>query len=220
MKPWSASAPQRSSQAASSAGTTLENGRTLGLIVGEDSFSIQPPAPTLLRLYMPMSVDCYERSEWGDLENEPIVLTGRDAAQYTDNIIAAIGREYHPEEAERELMKYYHEDDSVNRKVQSFRFTAEKRNGRLWGVVECMVAGTLTPEELARLKDYVSGQAADGFGEGFEQREIRVGDGSELYAHLWSWENWSIKTEEEQFHPKLVEGRRSCASPRCPSAAS
>lgn len=183
-----------------------DNGRTLGLIVGEDRFSVRPPAPALLRLYMPMTADCYMQNEWGDLENEPNALDSREAARYADSIAAALGREFHPEEAERGLMKYYRADDGVNRRVQSLRFSAEVRGGRLWGVADCMIEGTLTPEELERLKDYVSGQASDGFGEGFEQREIKVEGGSVLYAHLWSSENWSLKTEAEQFGPKLAEG--------------
>ena len=73
-------------------------------------------------------------------------------------------------------------------------------------MAECQVAGELTPEELTTLKEYVSGQASDGFGEGFEQREISVPDGHEIHAHLWQWENWSIQTEQECFSPKLAEG--------------
>jgi hypothetical protein len=82
-----------------------DNGRMLGLVIGEDSFSIRPPAPTLLRLYMPMTADCYERNKWGDLDDEPLELDSRQALQYADNIAAALGREFHPEEAERGLMK-------------------------------------------------------------------------------------------------------------------
>ena len=107
-----------------------DNGRTLGLIVGEDRFSIRPPAPALLRLYMPMTADCYMQNEWGDLENEPNALDSREAARYADSIAAALGREFHPEEAERGLMKYYRADDGVNRRVQSLRFSAEVRGGR------------------------------------------------------------------------------------------
>jgi hypothetical protein len=183
-----------------------DNGRGLGLVLGEDSFTILPPETHLLKLYMPMTVDYYERNEWGDTEDEPVTMTDSEAAEYAPQIIAALLRERHPEEAERGLMEYYNEDDGVNSKVRSFTFTAEACNGKLWGVAECRVQGELTPGEMSMLKEYVGGQASDGFGEGFEQREIKIGGGMELYAHLWQVDNWSIKTEQELFTPKLAEG--------------
>ena len=65
------------------------------------------------------------------------------------------------------------------------------------GVAECHVQGDLTAEELDRLKETIIGQAADGFGEGFEQRPIKTGDG-EIYVSLWSSDkSWSIMTRDE-----------------------
>ena len=178
---------------------TWDNGRTLGLVIGEDSFSVLPPETALLKLYMPMTVDYYERDEWGNTENEPCEMPDAEAAAFVDNIAAALLRERLPEESERGLMTYFDRDEAVNEKVRSYRFVTEARAGRLWGVAECQVAGELTPEELAALKEAVAGQASDGFGEGFEQHEIKLNDGRELYAHLWQGDNWSIKTEQEQF---------------------
>ena len=185
---------------------TWDNGRTLGLVIGEDSFTVLPPEPKLLKLYMPMTVDCYEKNEWGDTEDEPTELDNHTAAGYADHIVAALMRERLSTETERGLMHYYDKNDSVEQKVKSCDFTAEVRNGRLWGVAECQVTGELTQKELYTLKEYISGQASDGFGEGFEQREIRIDDGRELYAHLWQWDNWSIHTEQELFAPKFAEG--------------
>ena len=47
---------------------------------------------------------------------------------------------------------------------------------------------------------------SDGWGENFEQQEIRVNGGDELYVHLWSCDNWSIQTEQERFSQKYAEG--------------
>lgn len=183
-----------------------DNGRTLALIPGEDSFSVLPPKLTTLKLYMPMTVDCFESDGCGGTENEPTELSNYEAIRYVDNINAALRREELPAEAERGLMHYYGKNDEVDWKVRKVTFAAEVRDQKLWGVAECQVTGELTPVELTELKEFVSGQASDGFGEGFEQRDIPVPDGYDIHAHLWQWENWSIQTEQECFSPKLAEG--------------
>ena len=174
-----------------------DNGRTLALIPGEDRFSVIPQPLQTLKLYMPLTVRSYERNEYGNMDDDPIELDDRRVCSYEDHILAALLKERQPEEAERGLMKYYGKDDGVNRKVQSYAFTAEEVDGRLMGVAECRVRGELTDAELEQLKDAVVGQAADGFGEGFEQRPIKTGDG-ELYVSLWSSDrSWSIMTRDE-----------------------
>lgn len=185
-----------------------DNGRTLALIPGEDRFSVIPQPIRTLKLYMPLTVTTYERNEWGDLEDEPVELDNRTALAYEDHILAAILKERTPDEAERGLMEYYHGDDSVNQKVQSYVFTVEQVNGRLMGVAECRVKGELTDEELERLKGDISGQASDGFGEGFEQRPIKTPDG-EVYVSLWSsGQGWELMTQDELEQSQQMGGMR------------
>lgn len=181
-----------------------DNGRSLSLLIGEDRFTVLPPEPALLKLYMPLTADFYPRDEWGDVDEASEEWDGRTLLDYEDQILGALVRNRVPEEKERGLMHWYDGQDSLNTKVRSAEFTVEARNNQLWGVAECQVVGELTPEELTNLKSYLSGQAADGWGEGSEQREIQV-DGGELYVHLWNVDNWSIQTEQERFGPKIAD---------------
>ena len=140
-----------------------DNGRTLSLIPGEDSFSLILPEPTMMKLYMPLHADLYTKDDWSDTSEEPEMLTGRALMEYEDSILIALIKNRMSEEAERGIMRWYGREDSVDRKVKSVVFTAEEREGQLWGVAECKVVGELTPEELDTLKDYISGQASDGW---------------------------------------------------------
>ena len=183
-----------------------DNGRTLALVPGEDSFSVLPPKLTTLKLYMPLTADLFAPNEYGDMDEYSELLEGHELRGYQDQITAALVKNRMPEETERGLMHWYHEADSVNTKVHSVVFTAEERDRKLWGVAECRIAGELSALEMDTLKEYIAGQASDGWGEHFEQQEILVDGGSELYVHLWSCDNWSIQTEQERFSQKYAEG--------------
>ena len=183
-----------------------DNGRSLGIVPGEDSFSVLPPKLTTFKLYMPLTAELYERSVYGDLEAESTELDGSALRSYQDQIMAELVKSRMPEETERGLMHWYGKADSINTKVHSAVFTVEEHDRLLWGVAECHVAGELSAEELDTLKKYITAQAADGWGEHFEQCEILVDGGSELYVHLWNSDDLSIQTEQECFTPKLAEG--------------
>ena len=185
--------------------TNWNNGRTLPLAPGEDSFTVLLPKLTSLKLYMPLTADLYERNKYGDLDDSSTLLEGSELRGYQDQITAALVKNRMPEETERGIMHWYHKPDSVNTKVHSAVFTVDNRGGELWGVAECRVAGELSDTEMDTLKEFITGQASDGWCEGFEQREIVVDD-CELHIHFWNSDEWSIQTEQEFFSPKLAEG--------------
>lgn len=177
-----------------------DNGRGLALIIGEDQFQILPPEPQTIKFYMPLTAQLYAYDDWGDLEEYGNDLDGSELRDYQSCIHEALLENQMPEEKNRGLMHWYDKPDGVNTKVQSVMLDVESRDGQLWGVAECKVNGTLLPEEKEALAEYISGQASDGWGEGFEQRAIKLNDG-ELYVSLWNSSNWSIQTEEERFSP-------------------
>ena len=93
-------------------------------------------------------------------------------------------------------MKYYGDTDSVNAKVKRYNFSVEVVGDELMGVVTAELNAPLNDRELGILKETISGQASDGWGEGFEQREIKCGD-RDIYVSFWQSKNWSLQTAEE-----------------------
>ena len=131
-----------------------DNGRGLSLVPGEDDFTVVKPQK--LKLYMPLALGYYEKNDWGDYEDEELTLSDDDAVGYADTITGALERESKFLNTPRGFMEYYNRSDGVDAKVRSLFFKAEARNGKLWGVAECMVSGELNGEELAKLKDYIN----------------------------------------------------------------
>ena len=154
-----------------------------------------------LKLYSPLTAELVEDEpdldwEYGDVVDYPLPLDGRDLVDFRDTIEKAIADEVLPEETERGLMTWFRGSESPNNKVNAVRITVAEIHDRLYAVATCEVKGKLTPDELTELKEFCVGQYADGWGEGFEQRERRCADGS-LYVHFWQPDKFFICTKEE-----------------------
>ena len=93
-------------------------------------------------------------------------------------------------------MKYYDEHDSVKVKVLKCVFSVELVEEELMGVAVLTLNDTLNQKEFEKIKDIITGQASDGWGEGFEQREIHT-DQRDINVSFWNSDNWFLKTAEE-----------------------
>ncbi|MBO5158072.1 MAG: hypothetical protein J6B94_00580 [Lachnospiraceae bacterium] len=141
-------------------------------------------------LYSPLT------AEWSiDGRNED-TLHGRELLDYQDAIEDAVAI-YSFNDPTRGLMHYYDDDPQIAEKVIIAKPIVKAINGELYGVLECKLAQGLTEEEVTKLKEYWTGQMSDGWGEGFEQQEIKLDEG-ELYVSFWSFDNsWQVYTEDE-----------------------
>lgn len=172
-----------------------DNGKRTALHIEDDHFRIFQPEPMELKLYFPVHGDLYTRNQWGDLTDDPVELTGSVLSAYLGDIREAIRGNLLPEERERGLMYWYGESDALSWKVKSAFFDVEEKEGTLWGVANCQLLDPLEGNELNKLIGFLSSQASDGWGEGFEQQEIHVGRGL-LYVHLWDGQGWEMTAKE------------------------
>ena len=148
-----------------------------------------------LRLFSPLFPHIYRKNEWGDLDDYQEDLSAGEVLEYEDEILAHIQKEKLPDEGERGLAVYL--DDDLSQKVYSINPSVEEWNGELWGVTEVQTHGSLSAPELVELTEWLSSQFSDGWGEGLEQREIKIDDG-ELYLSFWdSSDRFFIKPEDE-----------------------
>lgn len=154
-----------------------------------------PEEYEILRLFNLLRGSLYEADEYGDTAMDPTDVSAEELVNHQDIIQEQIEKESCPGEEARGLMHYYDGDRTVAGKVIDARPTVEEYKGELYGVLECRIKEPLTKEELDKLSSYWSGQESDGWGEGFEQRDIRIDEGV-LNVHFWSMNEHNIMTEE------------------------
>lgn len=149
------------------------------------------------RLFSPLSGLLYPYDEdWGGISDQPMEIGPGDLCQYEDQILERIGQERLEEEGERGLAVYLG-NRLLKRKVFSMNPTVEMWNGELWGVLEVKSHGALSPQEMSGLMEEWLGQESDGWGEGFEQREIKTEEGDLCVSFWHSGDDFFIKTEQE-----------------------
>lgn len=156
-----------------------------------------------MKFYSPLTADFFpndtENLDDDYSEYEGIPYTGKELTGYRDVIRDAIYEDV--KDFYGDLMRYYREDDSVRSKVVSAVPSVEICGNKLCGCLTVELKETLLDDEQTVLCNYISGQYSDGWGEGFEQRDIRVEEGT-LAVHFWQEDGFKMtptfeKTQEQ-----------------------
>lgn len=91
--------------------------------------------------------------------------------------------------------EYYSE--TAVKKIKTIEWKFEETNRGLYGRVDVSLIEELTPGETQCLKNWIRGQNSDGIGEGFEQKDIRIGDRIFSVSFWTPDDNYHIYDEEE-----------------------
>jgi hypothetical protein len=168
-----------------------------------------------MKFYSPLTAEFFpDEPDWEDEsynEYEGYPMDGHDLLQYADAVDEAVKKDI--ADFNGDLMQYYHEDDSVRQKVVSAVPSVEIHGNKLCGCLNVELRESLNEGEQAVLCDYISGQYSDGWGEGFEQRDIRVEDGT-LAVHFWQHHDFELKRDV----PDMTEFNKLLNRPKFLSA--
>lgn len=146
-------------------------------------------APVVTTFYCPLSARILD-NEYGDLND--VGDYEIRAARY--KIEEKLEEEQHPD---FEMADYITDHPTANPKLVSAVWSVEEIDGILYGKIECRSAEAFDAEEIEALRDGILGQNSDGFGEGFEQREIPTPEG-DMYVSFWhSGDDYFLRTKEE-----------------------
>ena len=166
-----------------------------------------------MKFYSPLTADFFPNEpDWENEfynEYEGCPLDGHDLLQYADAVDEAVKKDI--ADFNGDLMQYYHEDDSVRSKVVSAVPSVEICGNKLCGCLTVELKETLLDDEQTVLCNYISGQYSDGWGEGFEQRDIRVDDGT-LAVHFWQDHDFELKRDV----PDMTEFNKLLNRPKKP----
>ena len=166
-----------------------------------------------MKFYSPLTAEFFpDEPDWEDEsynEYEGYPMDGHDLLQYADAVDEAVKKDI--ADFNGDLMQYYHEDDSVRKKVVSAVPSVEIHGNKLCGCLNVELRESLNEGEQAVLCDYISGQYSDGWGEGFEQRDIRVEDGK-LAVHFWQDHDFELKRDV----PDMTEFNKLLNRPKKP----
>ena len=146
-----------------------------------------PENEITLKLYSPLKGDFFPQEVYDDMDwlNRvgPDEFSGFELADYEESVQSAITASL--KGTGGNLMPYFDKEQNpgVKTKVLSAVPSVEIRNGELMSCTTVKLRESLTDAEMKDFQDYLKGQFSDGWGEGFEQREIQTGDGV-LYVHF------------------------------------
>ena len=166
-----------------------------------------------MKFYSPLTAEFSpDEPDWEDEsynEYEGYPMDGHDLLQYADAVDEAVKKDI--VDFDGDLMQYYHEDDSVRSKVVSAVPSVEIHGNKLCGCLNVELKEALLDDEQTVLCNYISGQYSDGWGEGFEQRDIRVEDGT-LAVHFWQDHDFELKRDV----PDMTEFNKLLNRPKKP----
>ena len=162
----------------------------------------------LMKFYSPLTAEFFpnepdwENESYNEYEGCP--LDGHELLEYETAIRDAV--ENDTRDFGGDLMQYYHEDDSVRNKVVTAVPSIEVHGNKLCGCLTVELKEPLLDDEQTILCNYITGQYSDGWGEGFEQRDIRVEDGT-LAVHFWQEDGFKMTPsfEKIQDHMQMTQ---------------
>jgi len=156
---------------------------------------------TELKFYCPLKVQREVQPSFDEDEDEFFEdteeLSDLEVLEYQSEISDAIEAYQSGEEENRGIMAYLGDRKRFADKVYSIFPSVEKVGDRLLGVFTCHICGELDSYEYDELLKELSGQASDGWGEGFEQHEIHTSEGDIYVSFYDTCGAWELMTEEE-----------------------